>query len=192
MLKSSARKATQLMKLRPYKMAVIHALQPCDPAGRVNFCSCFLQSVVKSEIDPQLTFFSDEAWFHLQGYINTLNNYYRSSQNPHVTQEVLLHQVKICVWCAISARTIVEPMFFNEKINCERYVQVILRHFFPEIKMKKDSMAGTARLSYCPHSMYYICAGFSPVSSGTELSAVVFGQQVHPILVLVIFSSGVV
>jgi hypothetical protein len=27
---------------------------------------------------------------------------------------------------------------------------------------------------------------------GTELSAVVFGQKVHPILILVIFSSGVV
>jgi hypothetical protein len=53
-------------------------------------------------------------------------------------------------------------------------------------------MAGSARLSYCPHCMYYIYAGFSSMSSGTELSAVVFGQQVHSILILVIFSSGVV
>jgi hypothetical protein len=30
------------------------------------------------------------------------------------------------------------------------------------------------------------------MSSGTELSAVVFGQQLHPILILVIFSSAVV
>jgi hypothetical protein len=46
------------------------------------------------KIDPQLTFFSDEARFHLQGYINMQNNRYWSSQNPHLTHEVLLHPVK--------------------------------------------------------------------------------------------------
>jgi hypothetical protein len=83
--KSSARTAAQLLKLRPYKTTVIHALQQHDPASRVHFCSWFLQSVVKGEIDPQLTLFSDEAWFHLQGYINTQNNSYWSSQNPQLT-----------------------------------------------------------------------------------------------------------
>jgi hypothetical protein len=34
-------------------------------------------SVVKGEIGPQLTVFSDEAWFHLQGYINTQNTSFR-------------------------------------------------------------------------------------------------------------------
>jgi hypothetical protein len=63
--KSYARTATQLLKLRPYKTA-IHALQPRDPVSRVHFCSWFLQSVIEVEIDPQLTIFSDEAWFHLQ------------------------------------------------------------------------------------------------------------------------------
>jgi hypothetical protein len=63
---SSARRATQLPKLRPYKITAIHALQPRDPPRRVHFCSWFLQSVVEGAIDPQLAFFSDEAWFHLQ------------------------------------------------------------------------------------------------------------------------------
>jgi hypothetical protein len=35
--KSSARMATQLLKLRPYKTTAIHALQSCDLAGRVHF-----------------------------------------------------------------------------------------------------------------------------------------------------------
>jgi hypothetical protein len=29
--------------------------------------------------------------------------------------------VKVGVWCAVSARRIVEPVFFNKTINCERY-----------------------------------------------------------------------
>jgi hypothetical protein len=109
-----------------------HALQPRDPASRVHFCSWFLQSVVEGEIDPQLTFFS-EAWFHLQGYIHMQNNRYSSPQNPHLTHEVPLHPVKVCVWCAVSARGIAGPVFFNETINCERYVRVILRQFFPKL-----------------------------------------------------------
>jgi hypothetical protein len=80
-----------------------------------------------------LTFFSDEAQFHLQGYINTQNNRYWSSQKPHLTHEAPLHPVTVGVWCASSARRIVGPVFFNETINCERYVWVILRQFFSEL-----------------------------------------------------------
>jgi hypothetical protein len=179
MSKSSARRATQLLKLRPYKTTVIHTSQPCNPASRVHFCSWFLQSVIKGEINLQFTF-SNEAWFHSQRYINTQNNRYWSSQNSHLTHQVLLLPVKVGVWCAVSARMIVGPVFFNETINCEKYIQVILWQFFP------DSMAGFSKTQLLPilHvCLYRLC----PMSSGTELSEVVFGQHVHPILILVIF-----
>jgi hypothetical protein len=61
--KYSTRSATQLLKLRPYKTTVIHALQPRDPATRVHYCSWFLQSVVQGEIDPQLTLLSMKRGF---------------------------------------------------------------------------------------------------------------------------------
>jgi hypothetical protein len=149
----------------------MHALQPCNPASRVHFCSWFLQPVVKGEIDPQLTFFSDEAWFHLQEYINTQNNRYWSSQKPHLTHEVLLHPVKVDVWCAVSARRIVGPVLLTKKIIKRR---------------RKTLQLLLERLSHCPHCTY-IYARLCPMSLGTELTAVVFGQRVHPILVLVIF-----
>jgi hypothetical protein len=59
--KYSARTATQLLKLRLYKTTVIHALQPRDPASGVHFCSWFPQTIIEGEINPQLTFFPDEA-----------------------------------------------------------------------------------------------------------------------------------
>jgi hypothetical protein len=104
-----------LLKLQPFKTTVIHALQPHDTASRVHFCIWFLQSVIEGAMDPQLTFFSDKACFHLQVYINTLNNHYCSSQNPHLIHEILLRPVKVGVWCAISAR-IVGPVFLHEKL----------------------------------------------------------------------------
>jgi hypothetical protein len=131
--KTSTRTVTQLLKLRPHKTTVIHALQSRDPGSRVHFCNSFLQPVVEGELDPQLTFFSHEAWFHLQGYINMQNNRYWSSQNPHLTHEVPLHPVKVGIWCTVSARRIVGPVVFYEKNNCGRYVQVILEQFFPQL-----------------------------------------------------------
>jgi hypothetical protein len=47
----------------------------------------------------------------LQGYINTQNNRYWILQNPHLTHAVLLHPVKIGVWCAVNARRMVGPVF---------------------------------------------------------------------------------
>jgi hypothetical protein len=94
----------------------MHALQPRDPAGRVHFCKWFLPSVVEGDIEPQFTFFTDKAWFHLQGYINVQNNCYSKP-------------LKVGVWCAVSARRIVVPVFFNETINFERRLRVQGQHF---------------------------------------------------------------
>jgi hypothetical protein len=49
--KSSARRATQLLKFRHYNATVIQALQPCDSASGVHFCIWFLQFVVEGEVD---------------------------------------------------------------------------------------------------------------------------------------------
>jgi hypothetical protein len=116
-------------------------LKPRDSTTGVRFCSWFLQSVVEGEIDQQLTSFSDEAWIHLQRYINTQNNRHWRSQNPHLIHETALHPVKFGVSCALSATRIVGPVYFNETINCEIYVQVILGQFFPELT-EEDRLYG--------------------------------------------------
>jgi hypothetical protein len=41
--------------------------------------------------------------------------------------------LRVCVWCAVSAKRIVGLVFFNRTINFEIYVQVILRQLFPEL-----------------------------------------------------------
>jgi hypothetical protein len=41
---------------------------------------------------------------------------YWSSHNPHLTHEVLLHPVKVDVWCAVSARRIVGPVFLSKQL----------------------------------------------------------------------------
>jgi hypothetical protein len=121
--KSSVRTATQLLNLRPYKTTVINALQPRDPASRVHFCSWILQSAVEGEIEPQLTFFSDVAWFHLLEHIIMQNDRYWSSQNQNLTHEVPLYQVKVDVCCAVSARIVIPAFLTKQLISKDTYVQ---------------------------------------------------------------------
>jgi hypothetical protein len=37
------------------------------------------QGAFAAEIDPTLVLFSDEAWFHVSGYVNSENNIYCSA-----------------------------------------------------------------------------------------------------------------
>jgi hypothetical protein len=101
--KSNARRETRPLKLWPYGTTAILSLQPRDPSSRALFAVGFysLSSEVRSI--RNWDFFSDDAWFRLQGYINKHTNRYWNSQNPHLTHEVLLHPAKFDVWCALSA-----------------------------------------------------------------------------------------
>jgi hypothetical protein len=60
---------------------------------------------------------SDEAWFHLSGHWDT--------ENPHAVHEVPLHDEKVGVWCAVSGRRIIGPIFFLRHGQlgglCEQY-----------------------------------------------------------------------
>jgi hypothetical protein len=86
--------------------------------------------------------------------------------------------VKVGVWCVVSARRIVEPVLFNEAINCERYVQVILGQFFPELTeeettygwfQQNSASAHTALISMQALSDVFgdriVCSGIWPTRS---------------------------
>jgi hypothetical protein len=64
---------------------------------------------------------------------------YWSSINQRQTFEVPLHDQKIGVWCARTASRIVGPLFFENTINSERYVSVILRPFFGSITAEEKA-----------------------------------------------------
>jgi hypothetical protein len=99
--KTTAWRETKNLHLRPYKITQVQVIEECDYGRRTHFCNWFLQAVHDGVLDPKLTFFTDEAWFHLSGYINAQNNRYWSIINLKQMFEVLLHDQKIDVWCAI-------------------------------------------------------------------------------------------
>jgi hypothetical protein len=53
--------ATKLWKLRHYKTTVVQSLLPPDCEARIWYCRWFQESVFNGLLDPELTFYSDEA-----------------------------------------------------------------------------------------------------------------------------------
>lgn len=148
----SVQKATRLLKLQPYKITAVQELKTGDPAKRLQFCEWVLKSVHDGEIDPYLIFFSDESWFHLSGYVNSQNNRYWNSQKPNLIHEQPLHDQKIGLWCAISGERIIGPIFFQETINSERYMENILRPFFDQLTERERAFATFQQDSATAHT----------------------------------------
>jgi hypothetical protein len=67
----------------------------------MHFCNWFLRAVHDSVLDLKLTFFTDEAWFHLSGHVSVQNNKYWSSIYLKQASKVPLHNQNIGVWSAI-------------------------------------------------------------------------------------------
>ncbi len=100
-------------------------MKSSDRARHIKFCHWILDFVSNENMFNKF-YFSDEAWFHLSGYINAKNFRTWSATNPHQFMESPLHPQKIGVFCAISREKIVGPFSFTTTINGDRYENLIL------------------------------------------------------------------
>lgn len=118
--------------MKPYKISLVHELGPQDFNARLRYCQYFLEHLNDNAILNK-TFFTDEGWFHLNGYINSQNYRTWAAENPHVIREKDMHPLKTGVWVAISRARIIGPIFFNTTINAQRYRTQILDVFLNEL-----------------------------------------------------------
>jgi hypothetical protein len=70
------------------------------------------------------TWFSDEAWFHLSGYVSSQNTRLWGSENPHALFQEPFHSQKIDVFCALSQRRIIGPMFLDTTVTSQVYIEL--------------------------------------------------------------------
>jgi hypothetical protein len=94
-------------------MQVTQQLLPPDYEKRIQHCQQLNKNLNNDDV-LDITFMSDEAWFHLSGYIHSQNYRTWATENPHNFVESSLHPQKIGVWVAMSRRRIIGPIFFYE------------------------------------------------------------------------------
>ena len=116
------------LKMFPYKIRVVQALMDGDLVKRVTYCRWFMEHVTPDGEELDDWYWSDEAWFHLDGYVNSQNSRYWLTDNPHVLHESPLHAQKLGVWCAMSRKRIF-ILFFETTINSERYLRLVTQFF---------------------------------------------------------------
>jgi hypothetical protein len=104
----------------------VQELKPADHEKRIRYCEWFTNFIQTKTVDIRdVTFFTDEGWIHLSGYVNTHNTRLWLSDAVH---ENPLHDQKRGVWVSISRQPIVGPLFSEETVNSKRYC--LMLHVF--------------------------------------------------------------
>jgi hypothetical protein len=116
------------LHLHPYRISSVHELKERDSVKGVEYCRRFGDVITanRDDILEVAFFFTDEAWFHLSGYVNSQNSRVWSATKPHEIQDTPLYDEEIGVWWATSRNRIIGPMFFDDTINSKRCCEVIL------------------------------------------------------------------
>jgi len=122
--RSTCKRAAKKAKLHAYRISVLHELKEPDQVKRVADCRWFQTHLKKNPGILDYTWFLDEAWFHLSGYVNSQNSRIWASENPNAIHEEPLHSEKIGVWCGMSRRRITGPIFFEETIKIATYMEI--------------------------------------------------------------------
>ena len=82
---------------------------------------------------------SDEAVFHLGGFVNRHNSHYWAQETPKKLLKKSQSKPKVTVWCGITATRVIGPFFLRDTMNGERYHHMLEDFIIQEInQMNKD------------------------------------------------------
>jgi hypothetical protein len=98
----------------------------------MTYCHWFQTFIDKNPGILDYTWFSDETWFHLSGYVSSQNTRLWGSENLHALFQEPLHSQKIGVFCALSQRRIIGPMFFDTTVTSQVYIE-LFREFVNQL-----------------------------------------------------------
>lgn len=128
----------KLLNLFPYKIQVYQALQEKDFERRLRFGNTMCNMIDEKRFDIGKIWFSDEAHFHLEGFVNKQNWRFWASENPYFMTQKPLHSKKLTVWCAISSYGIIGPVFIKGSVTGESYLSLLQEEFITKVQENRD------------------------------------------------------
>jgi hypothetical protein len=126
---NTCQRAAKKTGLHAYRFRVVQELTQQDYDKHMTYCRWVQTFIDGNPGILDYTWFSDEAWFHLSGYVNSQTTHLWGSENSHELFEEPLHSQKVGVFCALSQRRIIGPMFFDTTITSQVYIEHTGGHF---------------------------------------------------------------
>lgn len=112
---------TKDLKLHPYKLQITQELKPRDHQQRRVFAEWIREQGVNFSMK---IIFSDEAHFHVGGFVNKHNCRIWGLENPREIVQTEMHPQKVTVWCAFWSGGVIGPFFFFFEDHAENAVTV--------------------------------------------------------------------
>jgi len=117
----------------------VQELKENDHQLRLEFCQQITTNINEDNAFLDKLWMSDEAHFHLTGYVNKQNYRYWADSNPKEVHERPLHSSEVTVWCAVLSYGVIGPYFFeNEEritmtVTSDRYVEMLQTFVAPAL-----------------------------------------------------------
>lgn len=122
----SVHRVLKMNKFYPYKLKPVQELSEDDFDRRIEFCEIMTEKINQNEININNVCFSDECTFYLNGFVNRHNCRYWDSENPHLYREVhTQYPQKINVWAGILGNAVIGPVFIEENLNGQLYLELL-------------------------------------------------------------------
>ncbi|PNF37864.1 hypothetical protein B7P43_G07422 [Cryptotermes secundus] len=128
------------LRLRGYKIQMIHAIKPSDRVARTNFTEVMLE---RNDASPNFLFqvcFSDEATFQDSGVVHRYNCRIWGSQNPHVTCESEKGGPNLNVWTGLMRDKQIGQFSFSEyTVTGRSFLDMLKLYALPHLSLKLSS-----------------------------------------------------
>lgn len=135
------------LHLHAYKVQLTQELKPSDHNQRREWSEWWQEMATVDDQFSKKIIFSDEAHFHLSGFVNKQNCRIWANDNPRVMVEKPMHPQRVTVWCGLWAGGIIGPYFFENEagqavtVTGVRYREMITTFLWPELDdMNVDDM----------------------------------------------------
>jgi len=126
------------LNFRPYKIVIVQELIYRDMANR-RISSEQLLEMLNDDSAINTVLMTDEAHFHLSGYVNRQDYRYWARENPQELISVLSTVKDLTVCCGIALFGVLGPYFFEVNkgaaitVTSEHYVRMVCNFYEPEL-----------------------------------------------------------
>ncbi|GBM86135.1 hypothetical protein AVEN_75409-1 [Araneus ventricosus] len=154
------------LRMFPYKIQSHQAIPIKAVRQRFDFANEILTMIDNEGFDVGCIWLTDEAHFHLNGFVNKQNWRFWGSENPHLCEEKPLHSPKVTALVAVCRRGIIGPFIMRETISSECYITILEQFVSTRWRIDQES-SGSCKMGL-DHILQKRCFAFLMNTSGIE------------------------